>query len=69
MRERKPMHETIYAVFGAAMALVYIALGMVFLFSSLGGTVFPEQLTKVFGTAIIGYGIFRIYRAIKQMAQ
>jgi len=62
------MHETIFAVFGVAMAVVYVVLGIVIIFTPFGEDIFPKKIKMVFGTAIIVYGVFRLFRAFKQMA-
>jgi hypothetical protein len=62
------MHETIFAMFGVAMAVVYIVLGIVIVFTPFGEEYLPKKIKMVFGTAIIVYGGFRLFRSIRQMA-
>ena len=49
------------------MGLVYVALGITLTFTPLGESVFPAGIKTFFGVAIIVYGAFRMYRAIRQM--
>jgi uncharacterized membrane protein HdeD (DUF308 family) len=48
------------------MAVVYVVLGIVILFSPLGDVVLSKEIKLVFGSAIIIYGLFRLYRSIRQ---
>ena len=62
------MHETIFAMFGVAMAVVYIVLGIVIVFTPFGEEYLSKKIKMVFGIAIIVYGGFRLFRSIRQMA-
>ncbi len=66
MRPRKPLHETVIFTFSIVMAVVYVVLGIVILFSPLGDVVLSKEIKLVFGSAIIIYGLFRLYRSIRQ---
>lgn len=64
---RKPLHETMFSVLGIVMAVVYVALGITLAATPLGESMFPEGTKVMLGVAIIIYGAFRMYRAIRQM--
>ena len=64
---RNPLNEKMFSVLGIVMGLVYVALGITLTFTPLGESVFPAGIKTFFGVAIIVYGAFRMYRAIRQM--
>jgi|GEM_PF-4838299 len=68
MKAHKPLHERIFAIFGIVMAVVYVALGLVLVFTPLGASVFSKEVKMAFGAAISLYGLFRLYRAATQLA-
>ena len=68
MRQRKPLHETIFASFGILMAVVYVILGLVVVFTPLADNLMPKTAKTLFGTAMALYGLFRLYRSVKQLA-
>ncbi|MDJ1470062.1 hypothetical protein [Xanthocytophaga flava] len=67
MKSHRPLHETIFAIFGIVMALVYVILGIAIIFTDFADAILPKGMKLILGIAIIGYGIFRIYRAAKQL--
>lgn len=58
-----------FSVLGIVMAVVYVALGIALAFTPMAENVFPAGVKTFFGAAIIVYGAFRMYRAIRQMAR
>ncbi|MCU0352999.1 MAG: hypothetical protein MUD08_04550 [Cytophagales bacterium] len=69
MRQRRPLHETIFASFGILMAVVYVVLGLVVIFTPLADNLMPKAAKILFGAAMALYGLFRLYRSVKQLAK
>ena len=53
-------------IFECVMAVLYLAFGAIFLFTSLFATIKGEMRIAL-GVLVGVYGIFRIFRAIKKM--
>jgi hypothetical protein len=59
-----PQVKKIIFVFKLVMSLVYIAIGLTFVFSpSSMGNIIPIDYMAVVGLLLISYGVFRGYRA------
>lgn len=52
--------------FGFAMVAVYVALGLLFLFTDISIEIFPEYRTQV-GITMILYAIYRTYTIYKKV--
>jgi len=53
--------------FGLFMSVIYVGVGLYFLLGSiLGWTPAPFPYQNIIGGLLIGYGIFRIIRGVKQ---
>ena len=52
--------------FGFAMVAVYVALGLLFLFTDISIEIFPEYRTQV-GITMILYAVYRTYTIYKKV--
>jgi len=59
IEERRPATELVGKIFGSVMVVLYIVLGTTIIFIAGDITVFPVLYSRVFGAAMILYGIFR----------
>jgi len=56
-------------IFECVMAIAYLALGIVLLFTPLFIYQIPGGLRIGLGVILVSYGVFRVYRAYKKITQ
>lgn len=60
----RPLHKRIFNLFYLAMALVYLAMGLFFVFFPQAKILLSDPINLYFGSALLVYGCFRAWRAI-----
>ena len=65
--KKNPIQNLGLYIFECIMALLYLAVSFILLFTKLFGNSIPDKNLRLFLGILLGfYGIFRVYRAIRK---
>ncbi len=65
----RPTHLALFDLMRVAIAAGYVALGCFFVLSPRASLMMPAEIAPYFGGALVAYGLFRMFRAIKLWRQ